>query len=688
MASTLLIDNIEDLSVDPVSSAISGNFTYIAYADNTAGSGFTTTFSPSKLYYSIITSTTEIPGLSASNFTGKWLPVPGKDIARNHFTYIAFADQVDGTGFTTVYSDDKEYFAIKISTLALTNPVVGDFVDLWRPMNQYPLTPNYDKVAYLRTDKCHWSTNGMAYSSMSPGAYHYKGTYNRVYFSVMDWRLDANGSVRSGHTVNTTQVGYYDLDVKAFSPLTTIAHMHDTSADAHDIPTLIVSDDGHIIIMQEQLDGSGNHNSPVDVWRSNSVEDISAFTNVATLGTDFAYPNLILGPSQGEVFVFFRYNGGVDHSHLYAVKSSDNGATWAAPYEVANCLNIAGAGLDWYFYPRLVLGKRENGIAICGSLNEGSNGTSTDGTASASRYKIDVYLYSTDGITFGNVKYQFGTTGGFSKDVTASPITPAELLANCTFMDVKAVAYRSIDIIDAGMDGNGIPYVFVREWSRYNGSVNPDYAFKDNMIINDHIWYFNPTTNLWVDVIITDVANESYEVASADANTGALRGSRCLINVHSNGVIDYITRRCYVKDDFYKPPYAAIDAAAKGLRGGIFKVAAIGTPGTFGEGVVANDFYSYGSTTPAFDASNTLLPIEEEIVFFRTLDKGVTWSEIREPLYIRGFNYATQLPITTAINNNQDHGISGVFLGIPKPIPGGLAYDHSELALVWDKVRI
>lgn len=47
------------------------------------------------------------------------------------FIYIAWADSSDGTGFTTTFSTTKNYIAIKNSATEILAPVVGDFTGLW-----------------------------------------------------------------------------------------------------------------------------------------------------------------------------------------------------------------------------------------------------------------------------------------------------------------------------------------------------------------------------------------------------------------------------------------------------------------------------------------------------------------------------------------------------------------------------
>jgi len=46
--------------------------------------------------------------------------------------YLAWADDAAGAGFTTTFSASKTHMAILISPTIIATPVVGDFVGLWR----------------------------------------------------------------------------------------------------------------------------------------------------------------------------------------------------------------------------------------------------------------------------------------------------------------------------------------------------------------------------------------------------------------------------------------------------------------------------------------------------------------------------------------------------------------------------
>jgi hypothetical protein len=59
------------------------------------------------------------------------IPSDGDD-GVSAFVYIAYASDSSGTGFTTTFDAALNWIAIKPSTVAIPSPVVGDFVGLWK----------------------------------------------------------------------------------------------------------------------------------------------------------------------------------------------------------------------------------------------------------------------------------------------------------------------------------------------------------------------------------------------------------------------------------------------------------------------------------------------------------------------------------------------------------------------------
>lgn len=623
-----------------------------------------------------------------------------KNGANGSFTYIAFADKVDGTGFTTTYSNDKEYFAIIYSTVALVPLTSNNFTGLWRPLYNYSNTCDYNNVSYIPTTESQWSANGMAQGYLGPAAYHYKGNYNRIYFAMLDYHRDSAGTLRTDH-VNETKIGYYDIDNKYFSTLTSISHAYPISTDLHDVPTIIVSDDGHIIVVKEQLRSPGSHNSPLEIWRSDSIEDISSFTLITTISTvnpfdiGYSYPTLILGPNIGDVYIFARYqDSSNDHSFLRGLKSDDNGITWTSfngvlgsSTLIADCANIVAGPTDWYFYFKIANGKRINGFNILGVLNEGNTGTSPDGTPAASRNKMLVYFRSTDGVNWENIQsYKNIGSGEFTKNILiAGNITPSDLTSYCLVVSHNTTAHLSSSPYQVWIDDNGMPYIFDRTYNRYHSTENPDYSVKDDIVTDDVIRYYDISTNTWLSSSYKEFFRDPYDTDSGKTYYSLLP-SRLGAIVYSNGIIDVIGRRVIRKNDFYKLDLTPISTGSGIISGGIYKIVTT-TTNHFGEGIVAGD-YIYIYNTSLVDSSNTVLPLEIEPLIIRSYDKGITWTELKPSLQdFKEDKYASVNPSITVIPNSQDSGVAGVFIGVPKKLNGVNAYDHTEYYFLWDKIK-
>jgi hypothetical protein len=558
-----------------------------------------------------------------------------------------------------------------------------------------PLVPSYNKeMAILKTDYCAWNAQGMTHVALRPQSYHYKGTYDRIYFVFMDWLLNGLGVTRSApHNVNTTQVCFYDLDKKYFSPLTSIVHAYNTSTDGHDFPALMVTDDGHIMVTKEQLKTGGVHNSPIEIWRSNSVEDISEFTQITTLSKSgvlgFSYPTMMKNLTSGRIFMPLRGQPS-GHTGMYGACSDNNGLAWKGidgtantPFMIASCASILSGPSDWYFYQNVLNGPRSKGYCIAVNLNEGPNGTSPDGTPAASRNKLLMYMYSSDGVTFGNAAYQFGTSGAFSKNVvTSGNITPAELLANFVVYDCSTIAHKSVAMREVTLSPEGIPYIMYSIQNIWDSTETPNYANKDNIVDSTKLAYFNSATSAWV---INDISGIEKEPDDVDATKYSYAGWRPILIIHKNDVIDIIVQKVISKTDPYRAQ-KLISVGSEAVGGGIFKINTT-TTDNFGAGLIAGDYFRYGDTayTSKIDANNTLIPVETHVSFKRSLDKGVTWTEIREPLKL--FDYLSNGNIGACSSNIADSGIVAIFTGIPRTLSGGAVLDHSDLCLIIEKIQ-
>lgn len=54
------------------------------------------------------------------------------DAGNSAYTYIAYADDASGAGFTNTFSNTKNYIAVKTTTTAISSPIPSDFTGLWK----------------------------------------------------------------------------------------------------------------------------------------------------------------------------------------------------------------------------------------------------------------------------------------------------------------------------------------------------------------------------------------------------------------------------------------------------------------------------------------------------------------------------------------------------------------------------
>jgi hypothetical protein len=130
----------------------SSAYVYIAYASDSSGTGFTTTFNANLDYIAIKSTTTPIATPQASDFTGLWKNYKGAQGIQgiqgetgltgaagadgtdgvNAYVYIAYASDSSGTGFTTTFDTNLDYVAIKATTTEIVTPQASDFTGLWK----------------------------------------------------------------------------------------------------------------------------------------------------------------------------------------------------------------------------------------------------------------------------------------------------------------------------------------------------------------------------------------------------------------------------------------------------------------------------------------------------------------------------------------------------------------------------
>lgn len=82
-------------------------------------------------YVSLIADAADIRGaIGATGATGS-AGATGATGASS-YTYVAYASDANGTGFTTTFNSDLNYIAIRTTTSPITSPSAGDFTGLWK----------------------------------------------------------------------------------------------------------------------------------------------------------------------------------------------------------------------------------------------------------------------------------------------------------------------------------------------------------------------------------------------------------------------------------------------------------------------------------------------------------------------------------------------------------------------------
>jgi hypothetical protein len=279
-------------------------------------------------------------------------------------------------------------------------------------------------VKYADTDTLGLVNSGNLQSGItfSPTMYYHKGTHERLYFTIFEGEKDAEGTSRTGF-FNRSHISYYDLTTKTFGPKYRFPEKFPSSTDLHNLPVLIVADDGSIIVVKENLSLYGStsfsgHNSTAEIWRSDNPEDISSFTQVDSLYSGaasnipgLAYPHLFKA-TNGDLYLLFRHKIGGNEAYLSIIKSDDDGATWEKPSDATSSqLDIFAYfqinSTSTFAYTQLASAKAEHGMCISTMPLESDAGNG--------RRKI-YFLQSSDGYTWKNAAAFKGHADGYTHD--------------------------------------------------------------------------------------------------------------------------------------------------------------------------------------------------------------------------------------------------------------------------------
>lgn len=123
---------------------------------------------------------------------------------------------------------------------------------------------------------------------------------------------------------------YYDHQTKTWSDKYKVG-INPLNNDDHGAPAIAIDGNGHIHVFWGCHAGFG----AMKHAKSANPEDISSWTTLADVPlTDPTYPNLVVDGN--DMYLFYRSGSASSGSHLWYVKSTDNGDSWSAEYDIVD----------------------------------------------------------------------------------------------------------------------------------------------------------------------------------------------------------------------------------------------------------------------------------------------------------------------------------------------------------------
>ena len=278
--------------------------------------------------------------------------------------------------------------------------------------------------------------------------------------SSEEYTLDVNGSdsIITGVTSYTIELGdgtYNKSYVKDVYPVT--IGPEKTGSDYHHAASMLVANDGHILVTYDPLSDDGDsHNRGAFIRRSTNAYDLRLLYDIGYIqmsGSDMggAYPQLARG-SGNNVFVFAMGQGnGLPQNYLRMARSSDNGVTWTDGYDFFQ----GETSTTYWTYYRVLAHEPGGWVRIGVQLQDHS-----------SYHFIKLFILKTkDGITWYNEQETF------SKNVvTSGYITKAEADSYFIMQNTEDQFRYTYTIESSAVDKNDNFYCVVTRYDYNTGA--------------------------------------------------------------------------------------------------------------------------------------------------------------------------------------------------------------------------
>lgn len=449
-------------------------------------------------------------------------------------------------------------------------------------------------------------SNFFANSDIVPAAYYYKGTRERIYFRFFEGLKDGANATRTGF-YSRNWITYYDLKEKAFGQRYVMPCDYPSSTDYHNQGAMLVADDGHIIYIQEKLNSPGGHNSPLEIYRSNSEEDISIMNLVVTITGEFTYP-MLRKLTNGDLYIIVRERVGGQERYMKILKSTDNGLTWAGLTGTANTfttiidLNLSG----WFLYKYNVYSQDSEGLNLAVVAHQGV------GSYGRRLY----FLHSADGRNWTNAREYISPGNGYTRDVVTDGVLTDALLQTNYFVDGIAEGSSTAGLGSRWGGLNSLDKIPILTYWVYNPSIQCA-----DIITAWYITKYDYATDTWIKKDIQSILSSGRNFANE-----YLSNYYNHIYSYGNGVIDLFVPNIK-KDNNIIDSLPIISSGT--LVGGVYYRIITTEANHFGTGVVVGNI-KRSAGTETCDANNTVRPVKLGVTIFRSVDYGQSWTLLVE----------------------------------------------------------